>query len=48
MLSNEWSRRVAHERLGADIVELPGGHCPMLSRPAALADVLLQIADANP
>lgn len=37
----DWSRRVARERLGAQIVELPGGHSPLLSRPAAVVDVLL-------
>lgn len=39
-----WSRRVAR-RIGADIVELPGGHSPMLSRPSALGDVLLRVAE---
>lgn len=37
-----WSRRVARERLGVEPVELPGGHSPMLARPADLAAVLLQ------
>jgi pimeloyl-ACP methyl ester carboxylesterase len=40
----EWARRVADERLHADLVELPGGHSPFYSRPAALADVLLGLA----
>jgi pimeloyl-ACP methyl ester carboxylesterase len=35
------SRRAAAERLGVTPVELPGSHSPYLSRPAALADVLL-------
>jgi pimeloyl-ACP methyl ester carboxylesterase len=38
-----WSRRKARE-LGADIVELPGSHSPLLSRPSAVADVLLHVA----
>lgn len=38
-----WSRRVAKEWLDADIVELPGGHSPFLSRPVALADVLMSL-----
>jgi hypothetical protein len=38
-----WSRRIAR-RIGADVVELPGGHSPMLSRPSAVADVLLGVA----
>jgi pimeloyl-ACP methyl ester carboxylesterase len=35
-----WSRSVARERLGADVVELPGGHSPFLSRPDELANAL--------
>jgi pimeloyl-ACP methyl ester carboxylesterase len=35
-----WARRAARERLGVAPIELPGGHCPMLSRPRALADAL--------
>ena len=30
-------RRVAHERLGLPVEEMPGGHVPMLARPAELA-----------
>jgi pimeloyl-ACP methyl ester carboxylesterase len=37
----DWSRRVARDRLGLNAVELPGSHSPMLSRPQAVADVLL-------
>jgi pimeloyl-ACP methyl ester carboxylesterase len=40
----DWSRQVARERLGVEAVELPGGHSPMLSRPAELADVLSRLA----
>jgi hypothetical protein len=36
----EWSRRVARERLLVESIELPGGHCPYVSRPDALAEVL--------
>jgi pimeloyl-ACP methyl ester carboxylesterase len=43
----EWSRRIARDRLGADLIELPGSHSPLLSRPSALAEVLLEIADTN-
>lgn len=39
-----WSRRMAH-KIGADLVELPGSHSPMLSRPAAVAEVLLRVGD---
>ena len=41
----EWSRRIARDRLGADLIELPGSHSPFLSRPSALADVLLHLAE---
>jgi pimeloyl-ACP methyl ester carboxylesterase len=38
------ARKVARERLDADLVELPGGHSPFLSRPGELAAVLDQAA----
>jgi len=44
MVRPDWSRRVSHERLGANVLELPGGHSPFLSRPRMLADVLSRIA----
>ena len=40
----DWSRRVARDRLGAKLIELPGSHSPFHSRPSALADVLLHVA----
>jgi len=36
----EFQRRVARERLGLDIDEVPGGHLAALSRPVELADRL--------
>ncbi len=39
----EWSRRAARERLGADAIELQGGHCPQVSRPGELAEVLANL-----
>jgi ubiquinone/menaquinone biosynthesis C-methylase UbiE len=39
-----WARRAARERLGVETVEIPGGHCPMLSRPTRLAALLDQCA----
>jgi pimeloyl-ACP methyl ester carboxylesterase len=39
-LNPERSRAVARGRLGAELVELPGGHSPFLSRPAELAALL--------
>ena len=38
-----WCRWAARERLGVAAIELPGGHCPHVSRPAHLADVLAQL-----
>jgi pimeloyl-ACP methyl ester carboxylesterase len=46
VVNPDWSKRTARD-IGADVVELPGSHSPFLSRPSALADVLLRIA-ANP
>jgi pimeloyl-ACP methyl ester carboxylesterase len=43
-LSPEWSRRVARERLDIEPIEMPAGHCPHVSRPAALAEELVKIA----
>jgi pimeloyl-ACP methyl ester carboxylesterase len=37
-----WARRAVRERLGIEPIEIPGGHCPMLSRPRQLADVLAE------
>ncbi len=42
-ISPSWSRRTAREQLGVEPLELPGGHCPYVSRPAALADVLTRV-----
>jgi pimeloyl-ACP methyl ester carboxylesterase len=39
-----WSSWVARNRLGVESVELPGGHSPMLARPASLADALVAAA----
>jgi pimeloyl-ACP methyl ester carboxylesterase len=40
----DWSRRAARERLGIEPIELPGGHCPHVSRPRELAEVLAALA----
>jgi pimeloyl-ACP methyl ester carboxylesterase len=40
----DWARRTARERLGVEPIELPGGHSPFLSRPALLAETLLEVA----
>jgi len=44
-ISAVWSRRTARERLGVEAIELTGGHCPYLSRPLQLADVLIEMLD---
>jgi hypothetical protein len=41
LISIDWARRVLPAELGVTPAELPGGHSPFLSRPAALADMLL-------
>jgi pimeloyl-ACP methyl ester carboxylesterase len=38
----EWSRRVLLDRLGLRPAELDSGHCPALSRPRELTDLLLR------
>ncbi len=40
-----WSKRAAHELLGVEAIALPGGHCPQLSRPIHLAEVLTSIVE---
>ena len=45
ILGAECAGRIARERLGAGVIELPGSHSPFLSRPSALADVLRHTAD---
>lgn len=39
-VSPAWSRYAARKRLGVDAIEVPGGHCPHISRPAQLASIL--------
>ncbi len=40
ILCPAWQRKAAREWLGMEPIELPGGHCPNVSRPDTLADVL--------
>ena len=47
MVGPTWSRRMARDVLGVPAIELPGSHSPMLSRPAALADLLVGLADGD-
>ncbi len=44
LVNPDWSRKVARERLSAEVVELPGSHSPFLSRSADLANLLDEIA----
>ena len=47
VVSPEWSRRAARERLGVEAIELPGGHSPQLSQAPRLARVLDELARAG-
>lgn len=46
-LDVDWARRVAVDKLGADVVELDGGHSPFFARPGELCDVLDEISGAS-
>jgi pimeloyl-ACP methyl ester carboxylesterase len=39
-ISPAWQRKASREWLGVEPIEVPGGHCPHVSRPASLADIL--------
>jgi pimeloyl-ACP methyl ester carboxylesterase len=39
----EWSRWAAREHLNVEAVEIPGGHCPHISRPRELAALLTSL-----
>lgn len=39
-LRSEWMRTAARERLGVEPVEVEGGHCPHVSQPEVIADIL--------
>lgn len=43
-LRPEWLRQAARQRLGADPVAIDTGHCPHVSRPGELADLLGRFA----
>jgi pimeloyl-ACP methyl ester carboxylesterase len=44
MVNPDWSKKTARERLNAEVIEMPGSHSPMLSRPAELAEGLHSLA----
>jgi pimeloyl-ACP methyl ester carboxylesterase len=41
----EWQRRMASERLGVDPIEIASGHCPNVSQPDRLAEILADVAE---
>ena len=43
VVSPDWSRRAARERLGVEPVEIPTGHFPMITHPELLADRLVKL-----
>ena len=44
ILEPVWERFMAHELLGVEPIEIPGGHFPMVEDPEALADLLDRLA----
>jgi pimeloyl-ACP methyl ester carboxylesterase len=44
LIRRTFAKRIA-DRLGANVIELPGSHSPFYSRPQELAEVLLRIVD---
>jgi pimeloyl-ACP methyl ester carboxylesterase len=40
----DWQRRIARERLRVEPIEIPAGHCPNVSQPELLAELLLNAA----
>jgi pimeloyl-ACP methyl ester carboxylesterase len=41
----DWQRRMARDRLGIEAIETPTGHCPNVSQPDRLAEILVDIAE---
>jgi pimeloyl-ACP methyl ester carboxylesterase len=41
----EWQRQMARERLGVEPTEIPTGHCPNVSQPDLLAEILVAVAE---
>ena len=46
-ISAAWGRSAARERLGVEAAEIDGGHSPMLSRPAELAQLIDRLIAAR-
>ena len=47
-LNPRWSRGASRRLLGVEPIEIPGGHCPFLSRPDLLAAELAGLAASEP
>ena len=47
-LNPAWSRGASRSLLGVEAIEIPGGHCPFLSRPDLLAASLAALAAREP
>jgi pimeloyl-ACP methyl ester carboxylesterase len=43
MVSPDWSRRVARQRLAVEPIEIPTGHFPMITHPELLAGELAKL-----
>jgi pimeloyl-ACP methyl ester carboxylesterase len=43
----QWQRQMARDRLGADPIEISTGHCPNVSQPDRLAEILVEVARAT-
>jgi pimeloyl-ACP methyl ester carboxylesterase len=41
----DWQRRMARDRLGVEPIEIPTGHCPNVSQPDRLAEILVDLAE---
>jgi pimeloyl-ACP methyl ester carboxylesterase len=42
----EWSRKIANTQLDVEPIELSAGHCPYISRPKELAEILMNQLDS--
>jgi pimeloyl-ACP methyl ester carboxylesterase len=47
-LAPEWIRRQSRRTLGVEAIEVESGHCPHMSRPREIADILEWLADQVP
>lgn len=47
-LAPEWGRRITRRLLGQEALEVEAGHCPQVSMPEQIADLLERLAARNP